>query len=1094
MRNPKRRRLAGAGIVGAFLLVSSFRCTEAGAGGFGPPALISPSILNSDRGDDIDPAIVSDGHGRWVAVWSSSRVPRNEPGDKLEILVSRSSDDAATWTAPEVLSGDSDADSANHFSPSVSTDGLGNWVAVWSSERMLVSRSTDNGTTWTSPAPLTVDAVPGALPQVVTDGAGTWITNWISSGIRVSRSFDEGATWSTPILLSPQAGSSSLYGGHPARLATDRTGIWVAVWNSGTSAGNLTSFSSDNGASWSVPAGLDPDAASDRRQDYPASVSTDGFGSWIAVWSSRSSDSFDQYGLDRDLLFVRSTDGGRTWNAPDALYPSARTDTGDDSEAALSVADNGDWIAVWTFTPRFHGGGHADKDILFALSSDGGATWSDATLLNANADTDEGDDTSPVVAAIGSGHWMAAWTSTDGLGGRLGSDPDILFAVSTSGRRMWPEPAPLHANAAEDPGGILPHLATDGRGTSIAIWYERRSDGGSFALVARSDDNGVTWETPIRLGRAGDYRGYYDMRTQIATDGKGTWIALWTAFHYDLAQQAMDADLMVSRSGDNGRTWTGPDPLDTSLSMEVNLDEYPSLTTDRVGNWLVAWTSSQSELSASPNTPNDVEALVSRSSDNGRTWTAPSAIDPNAASPFWRNRNVRVATDGSGRWIAVWQNSGVGYFPIGGGYWFDRAADVMSAVSDDGGTSWSAPIHLAPLESQAQDSPEVVGDGAGNWIIAWNSVGSLGRDQDILFVRSVDEGNTWSAPAALNTDAATDSGTEARPRLVADRRGNWMATWVSSNDLDESDDGDIMMSTSADAGQTWTSPSPLNSNAADDTGDDYEAYVASDGEGHWIAVWSSDDPFGDLESPPVGHHRVAFATGGLCGDGLLVAPENCEPGSEGTETCCSDTCSAQNVGSSCSSFDICTEHVCSDRGRCGVAAPMDASDCYLAAHSSLQLTDPTGPGFPGLQWNWKHGEDFPESVLGAPQVDTAYTLCVYDMEASQPRDAASLVVRASATRWKSGKRNGLRYRDPSGSSDGIRSLTLKAGRRGQSSIQLSGAGDALPLPGPAGSAYFDQDPSVLVQLRNSSGACWSSEFPRSLTSVNQQERFRAVDE
>lgn len=1091
MRNPKRRRLAGAGIVGAFLLVSSFRCTEAGAGGFGPPALISPSILNSDRGDDIDPAIVSDGHGRWVAVWSSSRVPRNEPGDKLEILVSRSSDDAATWTAPEVLSGDSDTDSANHFSPSVSTDGLGTWVAVWSSTRILVSRSTDNGATWTYPAPL-IDSVSGASPQVATDGDGTWVASWISSGIRVSRSFDDGVTWSTPILLSPSASFLSHYG-HHAHLATDRTGIWVAVWNSGTRSGNLTSFSSDNGATWSVPAELDPDAAVDSRDDYSAGVTTDGLGSWVAVWSSKSFDSFEHYGDDLDLFFVRSTDGGRTWSAPEALHSNARRDSGNDSDAALAVDGNGDWIAVWTSTTRFDGTGRGDEDILFALSSDGGATWSDATPLNANAGADEGDDTSPVVAANASGHWVAAWTSTDGLGGRLGSDPDILFAVSTSGRRMWPEPAPLHSNAAEDPGGVFPHLATDGRGTSIAIWYEQRSDAGVFAVVARSDDNGVTWHTPIRLGRAGDYSAWGSPLTQIATDGKGTWIALWTAYHdYDPVLKTSDADIMVSRSGDNGRTWTAPAPVDTSGSGEANWDDYPSLATDRVGNWLAAWTSSQPE--PANNAIPDVEALVSRSTDNGRTWTAPSAIDPNAASPFQRNRDVRVATNGSGRWISVWKNSGVHFIPFAGGYWEDSGGEVMAAVSDDGGATWSAPIDLDPEGSDYQYAPDVMGDGAGNWIVAWNSWGILGRDWDIFFVRSIDQGNTWSAPAALNSNAATDSGNDVIPRLVADGRGNWMATWASSNDLDGSDDADILMSTSTDAGQTWTSPLPLNSNATDDTGDDYEAQVASDGEGHWIAVWYSYDPFGELGGLSGSHHRVAFATGGLCGDGLLVAPENCEHGSEGTETCCSDTCSAQNVGSSCFSLDICTEHVCSDRGRCGVAAPMDASDCYLAAHSSLQLTDPTGPGIPGLQWNWRHGEDFPESVLGAPEVDTAYTLCVYDMEASQPRDAASLEVQSSATRWKSGKGNGLRYRDPSGSSDGIRSLTLKAGRRGQSSIQLSGAGDALPLPGPAGSAYFDQDPSVLVQLRNSSGACWSSEFPRSLTSVNQQERFRAVDE
>ena len=53
--------------------------------------------------------------------------------------------------------------------PQVTTDGAGNWVAVWHSNDslggtigtdadILVSRSTDAGGTWTAPAPLNTNA------------------------------------------------------------------------------------------------------------------------------------------------------------------------------------------------------------------------------------------------------------------------------------------------------------------------------------------------------------------------------------------------------------------------------------------------------------------------------------------------------------------------------------------------------------------------------------------------------------------------------------------------------------------------------------------------------------------------------------------------------------------------------------------------------------------------------------------------------------------------------------------------------------------------------------------------------------------------
>ena len=36
--------------------------------------------------------------------------------------------------------------------------------------------------------------------------------------------------------------------------------------------------------------------------------------------------------------------------------------------------------------------------------------------------------------------------------------------------------------------------------------------------------------------------------------------------------------------------------------------------------------------------------------------------------------------------------------------------------------------------------------------------GTIGTDNDIFVARSSDAGATWTAPAALNTNAATDSG------------------------------------------------------------------------------------------------------------------------------------------------------------------------------------------------------------------------------------------------------------------------------------------------------------------------------------------------
>jgi hypothetical protein len=127
------------------------------------------------------------------------------------------------------------------------------------------------------------------------------------------------------------------------------------------------------------------------------------------------------------------------------------------------------------------------------------------------------------------------------------------------------------------------------------------------------------------------------------------------------------------------------------------------------------------------------------------------------------------------------------------------------------------------------------------WASAENLGGTIGTDVDILVARSTDNGATWTAPAALNTNAATDSGYDAYPQVTTDGAGNWVAVWACGP---IGTGWDILVARSTDNGATWTAPAPLNTNAASDSGDDYSPQVTTDGAGHWLAVWSSNENLG----------------------------------------------------------------------------------------------------------------------------------------------------------------------------------------------------------------------------------------------------------
>ncbi len=137
--------------------------------------------------------------------------------------------------------------------------------------------------------------------------------------------------------------------------------------------------------------------------------------------------------------------------------------------------------------------------------------------------------------------------------------------------------------------------------------------------------------------------------------------------------------------------------------------------------------------------------------------------------------------------------------------------------------------------------PEISTDGAGLWISVFSSrtgINAVFSDEDVLFSRSLDSGEHWSLPLAVSPDSANDNRTERDPTIATDRQGHWVAVWESKVGASESD---ILTSRSIDNGANWSSAVPLNTNAGTDTGDDNNAVIATDGKGIWLAVWSSNE-------------------------------------------------------------------------------------------------------------------------------------------------------------------------------------------------------------------------------------------------------------
>ncbi len=276
------------------------------------------------------------------------------------------------------------------------------------------------------------------------------------------------------------------------------------------------------------------------------------------------------------------------------------------------------------------------------------------------------------------------------------------------------------------------------------------------------------------------------------------------------------------------QTFGPPRALNTNAASDAGTDETPQVTTDLLGNWVAVW-SSRDALGGTIGTDTDI--LVARSTDAGATWTAPAALNTNAASDAGFDRRPQLATDGAGNWVAVWHSDDT----LGGTIGSDR--DILVARSTDAGATWTAPAALntnAASDAGTDDDAQVTTDLLGNWVAVWS--GTIEGDFGILVARSTDAGATWTAPAALNT-IASFAGSD--PQVTTDEAGRWVAVWDSIRTIFASD---VLVAHSTDAGATWTAPVVLNPNAV--SGITLSPQVTTGGPGSWLAVWHSEDTLG----------------------------------------------------------------------------------------------------------------------------------------------------------------------------------------------------------------------------------------------------------
>jgi hypothetical protein len=264
---------------------------------------------------------------------------------------------------------------------------------------------------------------------------------------------------------------------------------------------------------------------------------------------------------------------------------------------------------------------------------------------------------------------------------------------------------------------------------------------------ARSADGGRTWGRAIDVPRPAHARTSWD--PAIVVGPSGTVYAAFMVFDVKLKSSYPVVDI----STDHGATFrvrklSSPHPgnfgdrdfiaVGPRGQIYVTWDYGPDAKTVKS----ICFTGGSCAFKAG-----DVNAVVQKSTDGGRTWSAPVPVAP--GFPHSGSISAPILVTPSGRVDVLFERYQVSPVTLALGPGHDYFTS-----SGDGGKSWSRPVMLGSATDTVSPHTwwidgSLAADSAGNLYASWDTQ-SGGTDAGWLSY-SVNAGRTWSAPVRVTS-------------------------------------------------------------------------------------------------------------------------------------------------------------------------------------------------------------------------------------------------------------------------------------------------------------------------------------------------------
>lgn len=313
-----------------------------------------------------------------------------------------------------------------------------------------------------------------------------------------------------------------------------------------------------------------------------------------------------------------------------------------------------------------------------------------------------------------------------------------------------------------------PFLGKDGK--LLLTWT-----GGGFVSVAKSDDLGKTFTSPIVIAEHGkSLDAGSDARPQIVSDSKGN-IFLAYAFFKD---GNWNAQINMARSSDGGLSFTTPMPLIKNGSSE----RFPSMVIGKDDSIFLAWIDKRlvADAKKSGNPRLGGSIAYSFSNDAGKTFQ-PEKIANEQSCECCR---IGSTIDPKGGVAIVYR----AIFP--GGI-RDHATQLINEsssgkirrVSEDEWKTDACPHH----------GPAIAVSSTGKMHVAWFTQGAA--RSGVFYANSSNQGESYSNPIRIGGEHENVS----RPYLLAQDKSIWLV-WKGFDGVKTS----VYLKKSPDDGVTWS--------------------------------------------------------------------------------------------------------------------------------------------------------------------------------------------------------------------------------------------------------------------------------------------------